>query len=81
MSNETKISMFEILSKSSSKSFIDWIPEIISVVSNPNNDVKDWGKKLIELLEDIVYITIIHNPAFDIESLFEKILSKLLKSK
>lgn len=55
--------------------------KILSVVSNPNNDVKDWGRKLIELLEDIIYYAISKNIEFDLEALLDKISKKLFKSK
>jgi hypothetical protein len=61
--------------------FPNTFDKIVSVVSNPNNDVKDWGRKLIELLEDIVYGAITKNEIFDLEGLMNKVYNKLSKSK
>lgn len=61
--------------------FPNTFDKIVSVVSNPNNDVKDWGRKLIELLEDIVYAAIVKDVIFDHEALMNKIFNKLSKSK
>ena len=71
LQNESNVSMLEVISKSTPQSFVDYIPVIISLVSDSNNDVKEWGIKLTELLEDIVYIIIIQNNAFDIDLLFK----------
>ncbi|CAI2386687.1 unnamed protein product [Moneuplotes crassus] len=60
--------------------FPETFDKIVSVVSNPNNDVKDWGRKLVEFLEEIVYGALIKNEDFDIESLMNKAYSKLSKS-
>lgn len=60
--------------------FPETFDKIVSVVSNPNNDVKDWGRKLVEFLEEIVYGALIKKEDFDIESLMNKAYSKLSKS-
>lgn len=54
---------------------------IVSIVSYPNADVKDWGGKLVEQLEDIVYGALVKNNIFDLDALLDKIYSKLSKSK
>ena len=46
------------------KNFPNTFDKIVSVVSYPNNDVKDWGKKLVEQLEDIVYGALVKNNIF-----------------
>lgn len=61
--------------------FPNTFDKVVSVVANPNNDVKEWGRKLIELLEDIVYGAIIKHEIFDLEELLNKIYKKLWKSK
>ena len=62
------------------KNFHNTFDKIVSVVSYPNNDVKDWGKKLVEQLEDIVYGALVKNNIFDFDGLLDKIYSKLSKS-
>ena len=81
LQNESNVSMLEVISKSTPQSFVDYIPVIISLVSDSNNDVKEWGIKLTELLEDIVYIIIIQNNAFDIDLLFKMNWETLIKCK
>lgn len=63
------------------KSFPITFDKIVSIVSYPNNDVKDWGKKLVEQLEDIVYGALVKNNIFDLDSLLDTIYTKLSKSK
>ena len=64
------------------KSFPVTFDKIVSIVSFPNNnDVRDWGRKLVEQLEDIVYGALVKNNIFDLDSLLDTIYSKLSKSK
>jgi len=63
------------------KSFPITFDRIVSIVSYPNNDVKDWGRKLVEQLEDIVYGALVKNNIFDLDSLLDTIYTKLSKSK
>lgn len=63
------------------KNFPTTFDRIVSVVSYPNNDVKDWGRKLVEQLEDIVYGALVKNNIFDLDALLDTIYSKLSKSK
>jgi hypothetical protein len=78
MFNILKIFREKVLFDSKFPSTFD---KIISIVSNPNNDVKDWGRILIELLEDIIYGAIIKNELFDLEALMAKVYYKFSKSK
>lgn len=63
------------------KNFPQTFERIVTVVSYPNNDVKDWGRKLVEQLEDIVYGALVKNNIFDLDALLDMIYSKLSKSK
>lgn len=78
MFNILKIFREKVLSDSKFPGTFD---KIISIVSNPNNDVKDWGRILIELLEDIIYGAIIKNENFDLDALMAKVYHKFSKSK
>lgn len=63
------------------KNFPQTFDRIVSIVSYPNNDVKDWGKKLVEQLEDIVYGALVKNNIFNLDALLDSIYTKLSKSK
>lgn len=63
------------------KNFPATFEKIVTVVSYPNNDVKDWGRKLVEQLEDIVYSALVKNNIFDLDALLDTIYSKLSSTK
>lgn len=61
--------------------FPETFNKIVSIVSQPESDVKDWGRKLVEQLEDIVYGALVKNNIFELDSLLDEIYEKLSRSK
>lgn len=63
------------------KNFPAVFDELVALIADPNNEVKDSARKLDDQLKDIVYASLIKNQLFDLGTLLDKICSKLASSK
>ena len=63
------------------KNFPQVFDELVALIADPSNEVKDSARKLDDQLKDIVYASLIKNQLFDLGMLLDKICNKLSTSK
>mmetsp|Transcript_39951 Transcript_39951/g.38510 ORF Transcript_39951/g.38510 Transcript_39951/m.38510 type:complete len:164 (+) Transcript_39951:182-673(+) len=57
--------------------FLRIFDEVLSLITDTNLEVREWAKKVDDLLKDVVYGSLIKNNPFDLDALLELICKKL----